>query len=117
METYISIYLGFKMYKIRSMIIRNHIVSQSLELALKEDILGCEKWLGVVLEQQKQMTMLKSCQTVQEIFAKQKNIYPGLIYRRIPLTDCCAPKEEVTHCWFLWGAYKLSRTVKVMVNG
>lgn len=74
---------------------RNNIVSQTLELALKEDILRCEKWFEVVLEQEKQMRMLKSCHTVQEVFAKQKSIYPGLTYRRIPLTDCCAPKEEV----------------------
>lgn len=66
-----------------------------MELALKEDILRCEKWLEVVLEQEKQMRMLKSCYTVQEVFAKQKSIYPGLTYQRLPITDCCAPKEEV----------------------
>lgn len=41
------------------------------------------------------MRMLKSCHTVQEVFAKKKSIYPGLTYQRIPLTDCCAPNEEV----------------------
>ncbi|XP_060781950.1 phosphatase domain containing paladin 1b isoform X2 [Neoarius graeffei] len=74
--------------------VQNPLQHEMLELALKEDILRCEKWLEVVLEQEKQMRMLKSCHTVQEIFAKQKSIYPGLTYRRVPLTDCCAPKEE-----------------------
>ncbi|KAM9476799.1 phosphatase domain containing paladin 1b isoform 1-T1 [Clarias gariepinus] len=67
---------------------------EMLELALKEEVLRCEKWLEVVLEQEKQMRMLKSCYTVQEVFANQMSVYPGLTYRRIPLTDCCAPNEE-----------------------
>ena len=67
-----------------------------LELALKEEILRCEKWLEVTTEQEKQMRMLKSCRTLQERFAQQKNLHPGLPYHRIPFTDCCAPKEEVS---------------------
>ncbi|XP_062851289.1 phosphatase domain containing paladin 1b isoform X2 [Trichomycterus rosablanca] len=67
---------------------------EKLELAIKEDILRSEKWLEVILEQEKQMKMLKSCQTVYELFSQQKNIHPGLTYQRIPLSECCAPKEE-----------------------
>ncbi|XP_053477266.1 phosphatase domain containing paladin 1b isoform X1 [Ictalurus furcatus] len=74
--------------------VQNPQQHETMELALKEDILRCEKWLEVVLEQEKQMRMLKSCYTVQEVFAKQKSIYPGLTYQRLPITDCCAPKEE-----------------------
>lgn len=66
-----------------------------LELAVKEDILKCEKWLEVTTEQEKQMRMLKSCHTLQEIFAQQKAIHPRLTYHRIPLSDCSAPKEDV----------------------
>ncbi|XP_058236639.1 phosphatase domain containing paladin 1b isoform X1 [Hemibagrus wyckioides] len=73
--------------------VQNSQQHETLELALKEEILRSEKWLEVVIEQDKQMRMLKSCHTVQEVFAKQKSIYPGLTYQRIPLTDCCAPNE------------------------
>ncbi|TSK22756.1 Paladin [Bagarius yarrelli] len=74
--------------------VQNSQQHEMLELALKEEILRCEKWLEVVLEKEKQMRMLKSCQTVQEVFARQKSIHSGLTYRRIPLPDCCAPNEE-----------------------
>ncbi|KAL6487175.1 hypothetical protein MHYP_G00038010 [Metynnis hypsauchen] len=66
-----------------------------LELALKEEILRCEKWLEVTTEQEKQMRMLKSCHTLQELFARQKNLHPGLTYHRVPFSDCCGPKEKV----------------------
>ncbi|KAI4874210.1 hypothetical protein NFI96_030408 [Prochilodus magdalenae] len=65
-----------------------------LEAAIKEEIVRCEKWLEVTTEQEKQMRMLKSCRTLQELFAQQKDIHPGLTYLRIPFSDCCAPKEE-----------------------
>uniref|UniRef100_A0A8C7YKP7 Paladin n=1 Tax=Oryzias sinensis TaxID=183150 RepID=A0A8C7YKP7_9TELE len=67
---------------------------QKLETSLKEEILKAQKWLEVVLEQEKQMKMLKSCQTVQEIFNQHKSSHQGLVYRRIPLPDCSAPTEE-----------------------
>ncbi|KAF7710449.1 phosphatase domain containing paladin 1b isoform X2 [Silurus meridionalis] len=76
------------------MYVQNPQQNETLELALKEEILRSEKWLEVVLVQEKQMRMLKSCHTVQEVFANQKSTYPGLTYRRIPLNDYCAPKEE-----------------------
>uniref|UniRef100_A0AAR2KNZ8 Paladin n=1 Tax=Pygocentrus nattereri TaxID=42514 RepID=A0AAR2KNZ8_PYGNA len=44
---------------------------------------------------EKQMRMLKSCHTLQELFAQQKNLHPGLTYHRIPFSDCCGPKEKV----------------------
>lgn len=47
------------------------------------------------LEAEKQMKMFKSCLTTQEIFSQQKNSYQGLTYRRIPIPDFCAPKEQV----------------------
>ncbi|XP_051945944.1 phosphatase domain containing paladin 1b isoform X1 [Xyrauchen texanus] len=68
---------------------------QELELALKENILRCEKWLEVITEQEKQMRMLRNCHTIEELFVHQKSIHPGLTYQRIPLSDCFAPKEEV----------------------
>uniref|UniRef100_A0A8C7YLM0 Paladin n=1 Tax=Oryzias sinensis TaxID=183150 RepID=A0A8C7YLM0_9TELE len=67
---------------------------RKLETSLKEEILKAQKWLEVVLEQEKQMKMLKSCQTVQEIFNQHKSSHQGLVYRRIPLPDCSAPTEE-----------------------
>lgn len=68
---------------------------QKLETSLKEEILRAQKWLEVTLEQEKQMKMFKSCLTVQEIFNQHKSSHQGLIYKRIPLPDCCAPREEV----------------------
>lgn len=47
------------------------------------------------LEAEKQMKMFKSCLTTQEIFSQQKNACQGLTYRRIPIPDFCAPKEQV----------------------
>uniref|UniRef100_A0A8C5JEV3 Phosphatase domain containing paladin 1 n=1 Tax=Junco hyemalis TaxID=40217 RepID=A0A8C5JEV3_JUNHY len=40
------------------------------------------------------MKMFKSCLTTQEIFSQQKNSCQGLTYRRIPIPDFCAPKEQ-----------------------
>lgn len=68
---------------------------QKLEAALKGDLLKCQKWLEVYLEAEKQMKMFKSCLTTQEIFSQQKNSCQGLTYRRIPIPDFCAPKEQV----------------------
>lgn len=51
------------------------------------------------LESEKQMKMFKSCLTTQEIFSQQKNSYQGLTYRRIPIPDFCAPKEQVPWGW------------------
>ncbi|KAI4881665.1 hypothetical protein NFI96_032689, partial [Prochilodus magdalenae] len=67
---------------------------ERLETALKEEILKAQKWLEVTLEQEKQMKMFKSCQTVQEIFNQHKSSQPGLEYRRIPLPECAAPTEQ-----------------------
>ncbi|XP_063749649.1 paladin isoform X1 [Eleginops maclovinus] len=67
---------------------------EKLETSLKEEILRAQKWLEVMLEQEKQMKMFKSCLTVQEIFNQHKSSHQGLITKRIPLPDCSAPKEE-----------------------
>ncbi|XP_009953447.1 PREDICTED: LOW QUALITY PROTEIN: paladin [Leptosomus discolor] len=67
---------------------------EKLESTLKDDLLKCQKWLEVYLEAEKQMKMLKSCLTMQEIFSQQKNAYQGLTYHRIPIPDFCAPKEQ-----------------------
>ncbi|NXX33554.1 PALD protein, partial [Nicator chloris] len=67
---------------------------EKLEAALKVDLLKCQKWLEVYLEAEKQMKMFKSCLTMQEIFSQQKNSCQGLTYRRIPIPDFCAPKEQ-----------------------
>ncbi|NWV48282.1 PALD protein, partial [Daphoenositta chrysoptera] len=67
---------------------------EKLEAVLKGDLLKCQKWLEVYLEAEKQMKMFKSCLTMQEIFSQQKNSCQGLTYRRIPIPDFCAPKEQ-----------------------
>ncbi|KAG7492755.1 hypothetical protein MATL_G00018120 [Megalops atlanticus] len=67
---------------------------ETLETAVKEEILRAQKWLEVTLEQEKQMKMFKTCLTVQEIFNQHKSTHEGLVYKRIPLPDCCAPREE-----------------------
>ncbi|XP_069547975.1 paladin isoform X2 [Brachyistius frenatus] len=67
---------------------------EKLETSLKEEILRAQKWLEVILEQEKQMKMFKSCLTVQEIFNLHKSSHQGLVYKRIPLPDCSAPTEE-----------------------
>ncbi|XP_041920738.1 phosphatase domain containing paladin 1b isoform X2 [Alosa sapidissima] len=68
---------------------------QELEQALAEDVLHCGKWLEVILEQERQMRMFKSCHTLQEMFRQHSSTHTGLRYRRIPLADCSAPHEEV----------------------
>ncbi|KAG7227999.1 hypothetical protein INR49_005620 [Caranx melampygus] len=67
---------------------------EKLESSLKEAILQAQKWLEVTLEQEKQMKMFKSCLTVQEIFNQHKSSHQGLVYKRIPLPDSSAPREE-----------------------
>ncbi|XP_008287059.1 paladin isoform X2 [Stegastes partitus] len=70
------------------------LLLEKLETSLKEEILQAQKWLEVILEQEKQMKMFKSCMTVQEIFNQHKSSYQGLVFKRIPLPDCSAPREE-----------------------
>ncbi|XP_047925552.2 paladin isoform X2 [Anser cygnoides] len=67
---------------------------EKLESTLKGDLLKSQQWLEVYLEAEKQMKMFKSCLTTQEIFNQHKSTYPGLTYRRIPIPDFCAPKEQ-----------------------
>uniref|UniRef100_A0A8C2Q443 Phosphatase domain containing paladin 1a n=1 Tax=Cyprinus carpio TaxID=7962 RepID=A0A8C2Q443_CYPCA len=59
-----------------------------------EELVGCQKWLEVTLEQEKQMKMFQSCVTVQEIFNQHKSSHQGLQYRQIPFPECSAPTEE-----------------------
>lgn len=49
----------------------------------------------MTLEQEKQMKMFKSFLTVREIFNQHLSSHQGLVYKRIPLADCSAPREEV----------------------
>uniref|UniRef100_A0A674E0A5 Paladin n=1 Tax=Salmo trutta TaxID=8032 RepID=A0A674E0A5_SALTR len=67
---------------------------EKLETALGEEVQRAQKWLEVTLEQEKQMKMFKTCLTVQEVFNQYQRTHQGLLYKRIPLSDCCAPKEE-----------------------
>lgn len=67
---------------------------EKLETSLKDEILKAQKWLEVTLEQEKQMKMFKNCLTVQEIFSQHRGSHLGLVYKRIPLLDCSAPREE-----------------------
>ncbi|XP_075999749.1 paladin isoform X2 [Genypterus blacodes] len=69
-------------------------IIEKLELSLKGEILRAQKWLEVTVEQEKQMKMFKSCLSVQEIFNQHKSSHQGLVYKRIPLPDCNAPREE-----------------------
>ncbi|XP_056881716.1 paladin isoform X1 [Takifugu flavidus] len=70
------------------------LLIEKLETSLKEEILRAQKWLEVTLEQEKQMKMFKSCLTVREIFNQHLSSHQGLVYKRIPLADCSAPREE-----------------------
>uniref|UniRef100_A0A8C6TJM6 Phosphatase domain containing paladin 1a n=1 Tax=Neogobius melanostomus TaxID=47308 RepID=A0A8C6TJM6_9GOBI len=65
-----------------------------LESSLKEEVLGAQKWLEATMEQDKQMKMFKSARTVREIFTEHKNSHRGLVYRRVPLPEYSAPREE-----------------------
>ncbi|MEE6488344.1 hypothetical protein FKM82_015208 [Ascaphus truei] len=67
---------------------------EKLEATVKNHVLASQKWLEVCLEQEKQMKMFKTCQTMQEIFNQQKSTCPGLVYRRIPIPDFCTPREQ-----------------------
>ncbi|OXB63847.1 hypothetical protein ASZ78_004142 [Callipepla squamata] len=67
---------------------------EKLESTLKGDLLKSQKWMEVYLEAEKQMKMFKSCLTTQEIFNQHKSTCQGLTYRRIPIPDFCAPKEQ-----------------------
>lgn len=67
---------------------------EKLETSLKEELLRAQKWLEVMLEQEKQMKMFKSCLTIQDVFNQHKNSHQGLLYKRIPLPECSAPREE-----------------------
>nr|XP_057917007.1 paladin isoform X1 [Doryrhamphus excisus] len=70
-----------------------HVI-EKLESSLKDEIMRGQKWLEVTLEQEKQMKMFKSVLTVKDIFTQHKNSTQGLVYKRIPLADCSAPREE-----------------------
>lgn len=79
-------------------------------MSLKEEILKAQKWLEVTLEQEKQMKMFKNCSTIQEIFGQHKGSHQGLVFKRIPLLDCSAPREEVKNadrllCYLLTDSY------------
>lgn len=67
---------------------------EELEVTVKNSILTSQKWLEVYLEQEKQMKMFKSCMTMREIFSHHKSTCQGLVYKRIPIPDFCAPREQ-----------------------
>ncbi|XP_077206604.1 paladin isoform X2 [Paroedura picta] len=67
---------------------------EKLESVFKNDVLKSQKWLEVYLEQEKQMKMFKTCLTMQEIFNQHKSTCQGLAYKRIPIPDFCAPREQ-----------------------
>ncbi|XP_041424761.1 paladin isoform X3 [Xenopus laevis] len=67
---------------------------EKLEAMVANHVLTSQKWLEVYLEQEKQMKMFKTCRTMQEIFNQHRSTYPGLVYRRIPIPDFCAPREQ-----------------------
>uniref|UniRef100_A0A8C6WPE0 Paladin n=1 Tax=Neogobius melanostomus TaxID=47308 RepID=A0A8C6WPE0_9GOBI len=69
-------------------------ILEKLESSLKEEVLGAQKWLEATMEQDKQMKMFKSARTVREIFTEHKNSHRGLVYRRVPLPEYSAPREE-----------------------
>ncbi|XP_059802340.1 paladin-like isoform X2 [Hypanus sabinus] len=66
---------------------------EKLESNLKNEILTSQKLLEVRLGEEKQMKLFKSCFTMQEIFNQLKGSHQGLLYRRIPILDCGAPRE------------------------
>ncbi|XP_062926763.1 paladin-like [Mobula hypostoma] len=66
---------------------------EKLESNLKNEILTSQKLLEVRLGEEKQTKLFKSCLTMQEIFNQLKGSHQGLLYRRIPILDCGAPRE------------------------
>ncbi|XP_078284549.1 paladin [Rhinoraja longicauda] len=66
---------------------------EELESSLKNEILASQKLLEVRAGREKQMKLFKSCLTMQEIFNQLKASHQGLVYRRIPILDCGAPRE------------------------
>uniref|UniRef100_A0A4W3HX08 Paladin n=1 Tax=Callorhinchus milii TaxID=7868 RepID=A0A4W3HX08_CALMI len=67
---------------------------EKLESNLKTEMLNSQKWLEVCLDQEKKMKLFKNCLTMQEMFNQHKSSHQGLLYRRIPIFDCCAPREQ-----------------------
>ncbi|XP_068115050.1 paladin [Hyperolius riggenbachi] len=67
---------------------------EKLEATIASHIVTSQKWLEVHLEQDKQMKMFKTCLPMQEIFNQQRSTCPGLVYKRIPIPDFCAPREQ-----------------------
>ncbi|XP_069741792.1 paladin-like isoform X2 [Narcine bancroftii] len=66
---------------------------EKLESSLKNEILASPKLLEVCLGKEKQMKQFASCFTMQEMFNQLKGSHQGLVYRRIPILDCGAPRE------------------------
>ncbi|XP_041032403.1 paladin-like isoform X2 [Carcharodon carcharias] len=67
---------------------------ERLESGVKNEILASQKLLEVYQEQEKQMKLFKSCLTMQEIVNQLKSSHQGLLYRRVPIPDCGAPREK-----------------------
>ncbi|TRY95949.1 hypothetical protein DNTS_001954 [Danionella cerebrum] len=65
---------------------------QELELALKQEVLRCEKTLEVVTEQESQMKMFSSCHTSEELFIQQKSVFDWLfesVKNALAEDPCC----------------------------
>ncbi|XP_078386819.1 paladin-like isoform X2 [Cetorhinus maximus] len=67
---------------------------ERLESGVKNEILASQKLLEVYQEQEKQMKLFRSCLTMQEIVNQLKSSHQGLLYRRVPIPDCGAPREK-----------------------
>ncbi|XP_059501011.1 paladin-like [Stegostoma tigrinum] len=67
---------------------------EEVESASKIDVLSSKNAIETWREETKQLKQFASCNTLQEVYTQITMQFPQLYYKRIPITDCAAPREE-----------------------
>ncbi|GCC22874.1 hypothetical protein chiPu_0001265 [Chiloscyllium punctatum] len=67
---------------------------EEVETATKVDVLSSQNAIETWHEETKQLKQFASCNTLQEVYTQIATQFPQLHYKRIPITDCAAPREE-----------------------
>ncbi|XP_048475716.1 paladin-like [Rhincodon typus] len=67
---------------------------EEVESASKIDVLSSKNAIETWCEETKQLKQFASCNTLPEVFTQITMQFPQLYYKRIPITDCAAPREE-----------------------
>ncbi|XP_043562686.1 paladin-like [Chiloscyllium plagiosum] len=67
---------------------------EEVETATKVDVLSSQNAVETWHEETKQLKQFASCNTLQEVYTQIATQFPQLHYKRIPITDCAAPREE-----------------------